>query len=65
MVMQYDQLRLLQFQQQLLIFHLYQNADIILTSTGHYAVSISRMEQLLDNMDSTIDSEKVFLTINN
>ena len=42
--MQYDQLRLLQFQQQLLIFHLYQNADIILTSTGHYAVSISRME---------------------
>ena len=43
---------------------LYQNADIILTSIGHYAAPISRMEQLLDNMDSTVDSEKVFLTIN-
>ena len=64
MVVQYDQLRLLQFQQQLLIFHLYQNADIILTSIGHYAAPISRIEQLLDNMDSTVDSEKVFLTIN-
>ena len=40
-----------------------QNVDIILTSSGHYA-SVSRMEQLLDNMDSTVDSEKLFLTIN-
>ena len=42
-----------------------QNVDIMLTSTGHYAVPINRTEQLLDNMDSTVDSEKVFLTINN
>ena len=42
-----------------------QNVDIILTSSGHYAVPISRTEKLLDNMDSTDDSEKVFLTINN
>ena len=42
-----------------------QNVDIILTSSGHYGVPISRTEKLLDNMDSTDDSEKVFLTINN
>ena len=40
-----------------------QNIGIIFTSSGHYA-SISRTEQLLDNMDSTVDSEKLFLTIN-
>ena len=34
-----------------------------MTSSGHYAVSISRTEKLLDNMDSTDDSEKVFLSI--
>ena len=39
------------------------NVDIILTSSGHYAVHISRTEQFLDNMDNTVDSEKVFLTI--
>ena len=33
-------------------------------TTGHYAVPISRTKQLLDNIDSTVDSEKVFLTIN-
>ena len=43
---------------------LYQNVDIILTSSGNYAVPISRMEQLLDNPDSTVDSEKALLTIN-
>ena len=37
-----------------------QNVDIVLTSSGHYAVLISRTEQLLDNVDSNIDSEKVF-----
>ena len=42
-----------------------QNVDIILSSSGHDAVPISRTEQLLDNMDGTVDSEKVFLTINN
>ena len=42
-----------------------QNLDILLTSSDHYAVPISRTEKLLDNIDSTDDSEKVFLTINN
>ena len=42
-----------------------QNLDPTLTSTGHYAVPISRTEKLLANMDSTDDSEKVFLTKNN
>ena len=39
-----------------------QNVDPTLTSSGHYAVPISRTEKLLGNMDSTDDSEKVFLT---
>ena len=39
-----------------------QNVDPTLTSSGHYAVPISRTEKLLANMDSTDDSEKVFLT---
>ena len=42
-----------------------QNLDPTLTSSGHYAVPISRTEKLLANMDSTDDSEKVFLTKNN
>ena len=42
-----------------------QNVDPTLTSSGHYAVPISRTEKLLGNMDSTDDSEKVFLTKNN
>ena len=42
-----------------------QNVDPTLTSSGHYAVPISRTEKLLANMDSTDDSEKVFLTKNN
>ena len=42
-----------------------QNVDIILAYSGHYVVPITRAEQLLDYMDSTVDSEKVFLTINN
>ena len=37
-----------------------QNVDKLLTSSGHYTVPISRTEQLLDNMDNTVDSEKVF-----
>ena len=41
-----------------------QNVDTILTSSGHYTVPISRTEQLLDNLDSTVDSEKVILIIN-
>ena len=41
-----------------------QNLDIILTSIGHYAVPISRTKHLLDNLDRTVDLEKVFLTIN-
>ena len=39
-----------------------QNVDPTLTSSGHYAVPISRTEKLLGNMDSTDDSGKVFLT---
>ena len=39
-----------------------QNVDPTLTSSGHYAVPISRTEKLLANMDSTENSEKVFLT---
>ena len=42
-----------------------QNVDIILTSSGHYAVPISWTQKLLDNMDSADDSEKVLLTRNN
>ena len=42
-----------------------QNVDPTLTSSGHYAVPISRTEKLLGNMDSTDDSEKVFLTKDN
>ena len=42
-----------------------QNEDMILTSSSYYAFPISRTEKLLDNKDSTDDSEKVFLTINN
>ena len=42
-----------------------ENVDIILTFSGHYAVPISRMKKLLDKMDSTDDSKKAFLTINN
>ena len=41
------------------------NVDTIAISNSHYAVPTSWTEQLLDNMDSTVDSQKVFLTINN
>ena len=37
-----------------------QNVDIILSSSGHYAVPISRTEQLLDNMEVLLTQKKYF-----
>ena len=37
-----------------------QNVDRILSSSGHYAVPISRTEQLLDNMEVLLTQKKYF-----
>ena len=41
-----------------------QNVDIVFTSSGHYAIPLSRTEQLLDHFDKNNESERVLLTIN-
>ena len=41
-----------------------QNVDIVFTSSSHYAIPISRTEQLLDHYDKNNESERVLLTIN-
>ena len=41
-----------------------QNVDIVFTSSSHYAIPISRTEQLLDHFDKNNESERVILTIN-
>ena len=40
-----------------------QNVDIVFTSSGHYAISISRTEQLFDHFYKNNESERVLLTI--
>ena len=40
-----------------------QNLDMVFTSSGHYAIAISRTEQLLDHFDKNNESERVLLTI--
>ena len=42
------------------VSYLDQNVDIILSSSGHYAVPISRTEQLLDNMEVLLTQKKYF-----
>ena len=41
-----------------------QNVDILFTPSGHYAIPISRTEQLLDHFDKNNEPEGVLLTIN-
>ena len=41
-----------------------QNHAIVFTSSGHYAIPISKTEQLLDHCDKNNESERVPLTIN-
>ena len=41
-----------------------QDVDIVFTFSGHYAIPISRTEQLLDHFDKNNESERVCLTIN-
>ena len=41
-----------------------QNHAIVFTSSGHYAIPISRTEQLLNHCDKNNESERVLLTIN-
>ena len=41
-----------------------QNVDIVFFSSSHYAMSISRTEQLLDHYDKNNESERAVLTIN-
>ena len=40
------------------------NVDIVFTSSGHYAISICRAEQLSDHFYKNNESERVLLTIN-
>ena len=40
-----------------------QNVDIVFTSSSHYAIPISRTEQLLDHYDKNNESERALLTI--
>ena len=42
------------------VSYLDQNVDIILSSSGHYAVPISRTEQLLDNMEVLLTQKEYF-----
>ena len=42
------------------VSYLDQNVDIILSSSGHYAVPISRTEQLLDNMEVLLTQKRYF-----
>ena len=41
-----------------------QNVDIVFTSSSHYAIPISRTEQLLDHFDKNNESERVLFTVN-
>ena len=46
------------------VHFLNQNVDTVFFSSSHYAISISRTEQLLDHYDKNNESERVLLTIN-